>query len=173
MAATHLSLCTATGSDKVTYPMLKHLVHSGMDFFFTSLIFPGFHIPFFYLEEIFYRSHPLLVSPASFWLISLTSCVSTQFECIIRSRLLFFLEYNAIFSHRQAGFHPGRSTLIQILFFSQPILDGFHKPKLGSQTILATIDFKVLTLSSIPLFSTNLFQFASLLALLAGLNLSF
>ena len=45
-AASNLSSSTATGPDKVTYPMLKHLPRSGMIFFFTSSIFPGLHIPF-------------------------------------------------------------------------------------------------------------------------------
>ena len=38
---------------------------------------------------------------------------------------------------------------------------------------LILISLKLLTLSGIPLFSTNLFQLASLLVLLDGLNLSF
>ena len=50
------------------------------------------------------------------------------------NRIPFFLP-------RQAGFRPGRSTLDQILFLSQSILDGFNKPKPGSRTILSTIDF--------------------------------
>ena len=82
-----------------------------------------------------------LDSPASFWPISLTSCVSKLFECIILSHLLFFLESNSILFPRQAGFCPGWSTLDQILYFSQSISDGFNKPWLGSKTILATIDF--------------------------------
>ena len=53
----------------------------------------------------------------------------------------FFLESNSIFSPRQAGFRPGRSTLDQILFLSQSISDGLHKPRPGSRTILSTIDF--------------------------------
>ena len=45
-AASNLSSSTATGPDKVAYPMLKHLPRSGMDFFFTSSTFPGLRIPF-------------------------------------------------------------------------------------------------------------------------------
>ena len=83
----------------------------------------------------------LLDSPASFRLISLTSCISKLFERIILSRLLFFLESYSILSPRQDGFRPGRSTLDQILYVSQSILDGFNKPRPGSRTILSTIDF--------------------------------
>ena len=82
-----------------------------------------------------------LNSPASFQPISLTSCASKLFECIILTRLLFFLESNSIFFPHQAGFRPGRSTLHQILYLAQSISDGFNKPKPGSRTILATTDF--------------------------------
>ena len=82
-----------------------------------------------------------LDSPASFQPISLISCVSKLFERIILSRLLFFLESNSIFSLRQGGFRPGRSTLDQILYLSQSISHGFNKPRPGSRTILSTIDF--------------------------------
>ena len=82
-----------------------------------------------------------LDSLASFRPISLTSCVSKLFECIILSRLLFFLESNSILSPRQAGFRPERSTLDQILYRAQFISDGFNKPRPGSRTILSTIDF--------------------------------
>ena len=111
----------------------------------ASSISPGLHIPFLPSG----RHHLLfpstkwgkpLDSTASFWPISLTSCISKLFETIILSRLLFFLESNSILSPRQAGFRPGRS-LDQILFLSQSILGGFNKPRLGSRTILSTIDF--------------------------------
>ena len=82
-----------------------------------------------------------LDSPASFRPISLTFCVSKLFERIIPSRVLFFLESNSIPSPRQAGFRPGRSTLDQIRYLSQSISNGFNKPRLGSRTILSTIDF--------------------------------
>ena len=82
-----------------------------------------------------------LDSPASFWPISLASGASKIFEHIILSRLLFFMETNSIPSPRQAGFYPGWSTLDQILFLAQSVLDGFNKPRLGSRKILSIIDF--------------------------------
>ena len=115
-----------------------------------------------------------LDSPASFRPIFHTSCVSKLFECIILSRLLFFLESNSILSPSQASFHPGRSTLDQVLYLSQSISDEFNKPRPASWTILSTIDFsKAFALSGILTFSINSFWLASLLALLIGLNLSF
>ena len=60
------------------------------------------------------------------------------FERIILSWLLFFLEFYSILSSRPADFRCGRSTLHQTLSQSS---DGFNKPKPGSWTILATIDF--------------------------------
>ena len=145
-AASNLSSSTATGPDKVAYPMLKHLPRSGMDFllhifnlswfshFFPSICKTSSIIPI-------HKMGKPLNSPASFRPISLTSCVSKLFERIILSRLLFFLESNSILSPRQAGFRPGRSTLDQILYLSQSISDGFNKPRPGSRTILSTIDF--------------------------------
>ena len=126
--------------------MLKHFPRSGMDFLlqifyfsWSSHSFPSFckissNIPINKMKKP-------LDSPASFQPISLTTCVSKLLERIILSRLLFFLEPNSILSSGQAGFYPGQSTLDQILFLSQSILDGFNKPRPGSLTILCTIDF--------------------------------
>ena len=145
-AVSNLSSTTATGPDKVAYPMLKHFPRSGMDFLlhifnlfwsshsFTSIRKTSSIIPI-------HKMGKPLDSPAFFRPIFLTSCVSKLFERIILSRLLFFLECNSILSPRQAGFRPGRSTLDQILFLSQSISDGFNKPRPGSRTILSTIDF--------------------------------
>ena len=52
-----------------------------------------------------------------------------------------FWSFNSILSPRQASFRPGQSTLDQILFLSHSISNGFSKPRPGSRTILATIDF--------------------------------
>ena len=145
-AASNLSSSTATGPDKVAYPMLKHLPCYGMGFLihifnlsWTSHSFPSFWKTFSIIP--IHKMGKPLDSPASFWSISLTSCVSKLFERIILFRLLFFLKSCSIFSPRQAGFRPGRSTLDQILYLSQSISNGFNKPRPGSRTILSTIDF--------------------------------
>ena len=145
-AVSNLSSSTATGPDKVAYPMLKHLPRSGMDFLLHifNLSWSSHSFPSIWKTSSIIPIHKMgkpLDSPASFRPISLTSCVSKLFERIILSRLLFFLESNSILSPRQAGFRPGRSTLDQILYLSQSISDGFNKPRPGSRTILSTIDF--------------------------------
>ena len=145
-AASNLSSSTATGPDKVAYPMLKHVPRSGMDFLLHifNLSWSSHFFPSIWKTSSIISIHKMgkpLDSHASFRPISLTSCVSKLFERIILSRLLFFLESNSILSHRQAGFRPGRSTLDQILYLSQSISDGFNKPMPGSPTILSTIDF--------------------------------
>ena len=145
-AASYLTSSTATGPDKVAYPVLKHLPRSGMDFLLHifNLSWSSHFIPSIWKTSSIIPIHKMgkpLDSPASFRPISLTSCVSKLFERIILSRLLFFLESNSILSPRQAGFRPGRSTLDQILYFSQSISDGFNKPRPDSRTILSTIDF--------------------------------
>ena len=86
-----------------------------------------------------YKIGKPLEFPVLFRLISFHSCVSKLCECIISSRLVFYLTSNSIFSPRQAGFRP---SLLSITFFlSQSTSDVFKKPKLVSRTILATIDF--------------------------------
>ena len=145
-AASSLSPSTATGPDKVAYLMLKHLPRSGMDFLLHifNLSWSSHSFPSIWKTSSIIPIHKMgkpLDSPASLRSISLTSCVSKLFECIILSRLLFFLESNSILSARQAGFRPGWSMLDQILYLSQSISDGFNKPRPGSRTILFTIDF--------------------------------
>ena len=145
-AASNLSSSTATGPDKVAYPMLKHLPRSGMDFLLHifNLSWSSHSFPSIWNTSSIIPIHKMgksLDSPASFWPISLTSCVSKLFERIILSHLLFFLESNSILSPRQAAFRPGRSTLDQILYLSQSISDGFDKPRPGLRTILSTIGF--------------------------------
>ena len=126
--------------------MLKHLPRSGMDFLLHifNLSWSSHSFPSIWKTSSIIPIHKMgkpLDSPASFRSISFTSCVSKLFERIILSRLVFFLESNSILSPRQAGFCPGRSTLDQILYLSQSILDGFNKLRPGSRTILSTIDF--------------------------------
>ena len=144
-AASNLSSFTASGPDKVAYPMLKHLPRSGMDFLLHifNLSWSSHSFPFIWKTSSIIPIHKMgkpLDSPASFQLISLTPCISKLFECIILSRLLFFLESNSIFSYCHAGFRPERSTLDQVLYLSQSISDGFNKPRPGSWMILSTID---------------------------------
>ena len=142
-AATNLS--TATGPDKVAYPMLKYLSRSDIDFFLHifNLCWTSHSFPSIWKTSSIIPIHKMgkpLDSPASFRPISLTSCVSKLFEHIILSRSLF-LEFNSILFPRQAGFRPGRSTLDQILFLAQSISGVFNKPRPGSRTILSTIYF--------------------------------
>ena len=165
-AASNLFSSTATGPDKVAHPMLKHLPRSGMDFFLHifNLSWTLHSFPSIWKTSSIIPIHKMgkpLDSPASFRPISLTSCVSKLFERIILSRLLF-LESNSILYPRQAGFRSGRSTLDQIFYLSQSILDGFNKPRpaLGRFSLLL-ICLKLLTLSGIPPFTINSFRLVS------------
>ena len=99
--ASNFSSCTATGPDKVAYPMLKR--RSGIDFLLSifNLSWTFHSFPSIWKTSSIIPIHKMgkpLDSPASFRPISLTSCVSKLFERIILSRLLFFLESNSIFS---------------------------------------------------------------------------
>ena len=131
-----LSPSIATGPDKAAYPMLQHFPVSGIDFLLHifNLFWSLYSFPSIWKTSSIIpicKMGKLLDSPASFRPISLTSCVSQLFECIISSRLLFFLGSNFILSSRQAGFRPGRSTFDQTLFLAQSISDGFNESKPG------------------------------------------
>ena len=145
-AASNLSSSTATGPDKccLSHAKASSLLWHGFSSLhlrsFLVFAFLSFHQEDMSIIPIHKMGKPL-DSRAFFCPISLTSCVSKLFERIILSHLLFFLESNSILSPRQAGFCFGRSTLDQILYLSQSILDGFNKPRTGSWTILSTIDF--------------------------------
>ena len=94
-AASNLSSSTATGPDKVAYPMLKQLPRSGMDFrlYIFNLSWSSHSFPSIWKISSIILIHKMgkpLDSPVSFRPISLTSCVSKLFERIILSRLLFF-----------------------------------------------------------------------------------
>ena len=178
-AASNLSPSTATGPDKVAYPMLKHLPRSGIDFLLHISIFPGLRIPF-------------LPSGRHFLLFQ-----STRWESL--STLLLpsslFLSPPAYQSCLNASFYPVHSSFWSLIPFFLPArpvsaLDGLHLIKfysflsqfrmgltnqgraLGRFCVLL-ISLKLSTLSGIPPFFTNSFRLASLLALLVGLNLSF
>ena len=63
---------------------------------------------------------------------------------------------------------------IKFCTFLSPFWMGLTNPgRALRRSSLLSISLKLLTLSGIPLFSTNLFRLASFLALLIGLNLSF
>ena len=83
-AASKLSSSTATGPNKVAYPMLKHLPRSGMDFLLHifNLFWSSHSFPSIWKTSSIYLIHKMgkpLDSPAFFRPISLTSCVSKLF----------------------------------------------------------------------------------------------
>ena len=87
-AATNLSLSTATGPDKVFYPMLKHFSRSGMNFLLHifNLSWSLHSFPSIWRASFIIPIHKMgkpLDSPASFRPISLASCVSKIFERMI------------------------------------------------------------------------------------------
>ena len=178
-AASNLSSSTATGPNKVAYPMLKHLPRSGMDFLLPifNLSWSSHSFPSIWKTSFIIPIHKMgkpLDSPASFRPISLTSCVSKLFERIILSRLLFFLESNSIFLPARPVSALGGLHLIKFCTFLSPFRMGLTNPgRALGRSCLLSISLKLLTLSGTPPFSTNLFRLASLLALLVGLNLSF
>ena len=144
--APKLFLSIATGPDKVAYPMLKHLPRSGMDFLFHIFILSWslhFFLSIWKTSSIIpiHKMGKPLDSPASFRLISLTSCVSKLFERIILSRLLFISGVLFLSLSPPGRFPPWTVYSKSNSVLSETILDGFNKPRSGSGTILSTIDF--------------------------------
>ena len=155
-AASNLFSSTATGPDKVAYPILKHLPRSDMDFLLDilNLSWTLDSFPYIWKTSSIIPIHNMgkpIDSPASFRPMFLTFCVSRLFERMILSRLLFFLESNSILSFRQAGLH-----LTKFCTFLGPFRMGLTSPgrALGRLSLLL-ITPKLSTLSGIPPFSTN------------------
>ena len=141
-----LSSSTASGPDQFAYPLLKHLPQPAqlllLSLFYRSWYshtFPSCWKPNTIIP--IHKPEKPTSSSSSFRPISLTSCISKLFERLILSRLTFHLESNHLLSTCQAGFHPVRSSLDQILTLSQSIWDGFQKKKPPDRTILASVDF--------------------------------
>ena len=102
-AASNFSSSTATGPEKVVYPMVKHLLRCGMDLllYIFNVSWTLHSFPSIWKTSSIFPIHKMVKptdSPASFRLLSLTSCVSKLFQPIILSRLLFFLESDSILS---------------------------------------------------------------------------
>ena len=178
-AASNPSSSTATGPDKVAYPMLKHLPRSCMDFLLHifNLFWSSHSFPSIWKTSSIIPIHKMgkpLDSPASFRPIFLTSCVSKLFERIILSRLLFFWNLIPFFLPARPDSALDGLHLIKFCTFLSPSRMGLTNPgRALGRSCLLSISRKLLTLSGIPPFSTNSFRLASLLALLVGLNLSF
>lgn len=57
--------------------------------------------------------------------ISLTSVLCKVFERIIKNRLNWYLESNNLITIKQCGFRPGRSTVDQLLYLQNSIINAF------------------------------------------------
>ena len=156
--------------------MLKHLSRSGMNFLLYIFNLVWFLHSFSsiwkasFIVLIHKMGQPLDFS-ASFRPISLTSCVlNASFYGVYSS---FWSLTSFSLPATPVSALDGLS-LIKFLIFFIPFWMGLTNPSraLGRFFLLSTCS-KLSTLSGTPLFSTNLFRLASLLALLAGLNLSY
>ena len=178
-AASNLYSSTATGSDKAAYPMQSIFLALAWIFFFTSSFSLGLRIHFLPSG----RHLPLF--PYTRWEGLSTLLLPSDPS----------LSPPAYQSFLNASFYPVYSSFWNLIPFSLPVgpvsaLDGLHLIKFYTflspfrmgltnpgralgRSCLLSISLKLLTLSGIPPFSTNLFRLASLLALLVGLNLSF
>ena len=178
-AISNLSSATESGPDQIAYPLLKHLPELAQ-LLLLSLFNKSWHSHTFpscwkptTIIPIHKPGKPTS-SSSSFRPISLTSCISKLFECLILSRLTFHLESNHLLSTCQASFRPGRSPLDQILTLSQSIWDGFQKKKPPDRTILHLLTSpRLSTRSGTLLFFTNSSRSNSPLASFSGCAPSF
>ena len=176
--ATNLSSFTASGPDKVAYPMLKHLPRSGMDFLLHifNLSWSLHFFPSIWKTSSIICIHKMgkpLHSPTSFQSVhSPTPPASQSFLNASFYRVLSFFWRLTSFS-LPATPVSAVDGLLSITFcsFLSPFRMGLTNPDLA----LGRFDTspKLSTLSGTPLFSTNSFWLASFLGLLVGLNLSF
>ena len=159
--------------------MLKHLPRSGMDLllYIFNLSWISHSFPSIWKTSSILPIHKMgkpLDSPASFRPISFSpsayhSCLNASFYPVFSSfwnLILFSLPARPVSA--LDGLHS-----IKFCTFLSPFRMGLTNPgrSLGRSCLLL-ISIKLLTLSGIPLFSTNLFRLASLLPLLVGLNLT-
>ena len=178
-AASNLSSSTATGPDKVAYPMLKHLPCSGMDFLlhifnlsWSSHSFPSTWktssiIPIHKMGNLLTLLLPsgLSLSPPAY-----QSFLNASFYPVFS----FFWNLIPFFLPARPASALDGLHLIKFCTFLNPFRMGLTNPgRALGRSCLLLVSLKLLTRSGIPLFSTNLFRLASLLALLVELNLSF
>ena len=143
----------------IAYPIMRRFPCSDTYYILYLQSFLVFAFRFFHLKVFIFYSHPQNEKTSRlFRPISLTSCLSKLFACIILSRLLFLESYSH--SARPTNFRRGRSIIDQILYLSQSFSDMFNEPKPSSRTILATIDIsKKLCVSGNPLLPSCLLFF--------------
>ena len=115
--------------------MLKHFPRSGMDFllYIFNLSWSLHSFPSIWKTSSIIPIHKMgmpLDSFASLQPISLTFCVSKLFECIIISRLLFFMESTVIPFSLPARPVSALDALLQIQFFTffSPFRMGLTNP---------------------------------------------
>ena len=178
-AASNLTPSTATGPDKVAYPMLKYLPRSGMDLLlyifnlswsthsFPSIWKTSSIIPIHKMESL---STLLLPSGLSLSPPVYQSCLNASYYPVF-SFFWNLIPFSLLARPVSAlvGLHS-----IKFCTFLSPFRMGLTNPgRALGRSCLLSISLKLLTLSGTPPFSTNSFRLASLLALLVGLNLSF
>ena len=178
-AASNLSSSTATGPDKVAYPMLKHLPRSGMDFLLHifNLSWSSHSFPSIWKTSSIIPIHKMgkaLDSPAFFRLSLSPPAYQSSLNVSFYPVFSFFWNLIPFFLPARPVSALDGLHLIKFCTFLSPFRMGLTNPgRTLGQSCLLSISLKLSTLSGIPPISTNLFRLTSLLALLVGLNLSF
>ena len=177
--ASNLFSSTATGPDKVAYPMLKHLPRSGMDLLlhifnlswsshsFSSIWKTSSIIPIHKMGSLLTLLLPSGLSLSPPWY---QSCLNASFYPVYSS---FWNLIPFSLPARPVSVLVGLHSITFCTFLGSFRMDLTNPGRALGRFSLLSISLKLLTLSGIPPFFINSFRLASLLSLLVGLNLSF
>lgn len=142
MVAIKSSSNTAPGLDEIYYPMLRYLPDEALEYLrliFNKIVRKG-DIPPEWMDQMVI---PILKpgkdpqDTLAYRPIALTSCVKKTFERILKTRLEWWIEKNAILPPHQHGFRRSHSTMDNLATITLDILDHFICKE---DTILISLD---------------------------------
>jgi len=121
---------TSVGPDGIHYQLIKHLpdisLHALLDYY--NDIWDDGTFPLGWNEATVVpipkpgKDHS---NPTNYRPIALTSCMCKTFERMVNTRLVWYLEHNAILTAYQSGFRKNRSTIDQIIRLESAVREAF------------------------------------------------
>ena len=135
---------SSPGPDKITYSMLKHLPHVGLEKildFYNNILNNG-ELPDTWKHAVITpipKPQKDNTLPANYRPISQTNTLCKILEKIITNRLHYFLETNNKFNKYQTGFRKGLSTTDQLIKLQNEITATMRKKGL---TVAVFLDFE-------------------------------
>ena len=123
---------TAPGEDKISYPMLRHLSESALEFllYMYNVIWRTCDFPGVWRDAVvlpFFKPGKDPTVPESYRPIALTSCVCKLMEKMVNGRLMHVLEKSNVISPYQYGFRKMRSCEDTLARLECDIRQAFKK----------------------------------------------